>query len=735
MLEVLASEATKAVVTAAVGRADVGLARLVKLVGAKLGRVPPAAEDVREQVLAACERDPEFGAELMDALARLNLGNVRAQAPEGIERFRNQVEHLEAPPESGLRLVCGPPGSGKTELARQLVGRVRERFPSGCIELDLADDRRGDVLDLALVKRKMLLRLGIPGSEIEIDDASLDQQFITVLAARRFAVILNNVTSARDLEPFRPFRSSLVLATVSVMTRDLAELDRAPILLRGLDPAGAREMLADYCGQVRLEDEPDSTAKLLEATGRLPSAIREVGLSLARRAGEPYPVARLREYYDRTKIVDAEGVLRDAVERTFAALPPATVQATALLAEFPGHWFTRQTATAYLGDSDEKAFDAVLDAQLIESLNGWHRLTALAREHASRLPGDRDAAFSRLLGYVRDRVVAADLAGGEDRLREYVVPAGLAWSSPEDRFDWLHRHLGLIAELTRAAFERGRYQEVCQLAGGIEVLINQRWLWREFAEIGDWAVRAADSLREQPGKGRPALLARALSMRAKAWYLARGFERAAVDLERAWELAEAGEIPHRRRQRLRSSVAEFRARFFEEQADALGTPGQPPSDLAVRSGLLRRAEAWLRLAVEIDQELQHGYALAIHLRMLASVLVKAGRAGEAIATANLAEPHAKGRNLNRLEMVLARAYLADADAARARQCWRRANAALVAGHTYQYQWELREIDARILGAEGNADAAATAWGRLIYDAWAVGHPRANEYLKQCESSR
>ncbi|MGW7535395.1 hypothetical protein [Amycolatopsis sp. NPDC054798] len=726
---VFSTEAAKLLATALVGRVDKGLGQLAGIArakfGAKFGSGPVSVADLREQVLAACRDDPAFRAELMEAVALLNAAGQRPPAAEGVEPFFNHAEHLREPRESGVCLIYGPAGSGKTEIARQIAGLVRDRFPGGWIEIDVAESRTGAVVDLALVKRQALLKLGIPGNEIAADDAGLDQQFGSVLATRLFTVILDNVVSAREVELFRPFRMNLVLATCSVRTRDLDALDPAPILLGGLELEGAREMLAHYCGAVRLDAEPAATDALLEMSGRMPSAIREVGLSLARHSGEPYPVSGVVAHYQANGIVDAEGVIKDSLEQTFSSLAPETAAAVALLSGFPGHWFTRETAVAYLG-MREQVFDAVVSAMVTEQVGGWYRLTALVSQYAAKLPADRDAAFLRLLSHVRDRAVAADLAGDAGRLREYVVPPGLSWTLAENRIDWLHRHLGLLTEVVRAAARRQRHVEVCQLAGALEVLITARWLWREYAEISDLAVRAAAALAD----GEPqALYARTLSMRAKTWFLARAFDPAEADLRQAWELAEAVKTRPARRERLLSSVAEFRARFFEEKADTLA----PAS--AERASLLAEAESWLRKAISLDQHLEHGYALGIHHRMLASVLIKAGRPAEAMAEIENGRNHATGRNLNRLDMVAARAFLALGDPGRARDCWSRARAELKSTGADQYQWEVREIEARILAAEGQPEAARTAWGQLVWDAWRLGHPRTNEYVTEFESLR
>ena len=727
-------EAAKLLAAALVGRVDKGIGRLVSVARAKLGSRfgsgPASVAELRELVLAACQEDPAFHAELMNAVEALDAAENRVPAPESVDPFFNYTAFLREPPEGGIRVFYGPPGSGKTELARKAAGAVRDRFPGGWIETDVAEFRSGSVVDLALLKRAVLRRLGIPGGELVLDDAGLDEQFRRVLALRRFVLVLDNVVSAREVALFRPFPLSLVLATCTVRTRDLDLLDRDPVLLGGLELPGAREMLASFAGSVRLDAEPAAADELLAMCDRLPGAIQQVGLTLARRGGESAPVRGLAEYYRANGILAAEDVVRDSMEQTFAPLDPEVTDAAALLAGFPGVWFTRPTALAYLGMPDQ-VFDRLDSARIREQAGDWYRLTALAGQYAARLPADRDAAFLRLLDHLRDHVVAADLAGDPGRLREYRVPQGLQWTVGEDRIGWLDKHLGLITELARGAYRRGRHVEVCQLAGALEVLVTARWRWREYAEISELAVRSAAELPDNE-----ALYSRTLSMRAKTRFLARSFEPAEADLQHAWLLAGSGTMRPARRGRLQASVAEFVARCVEERADALGpVAALGPEAAAERAALLAKAEEWLRKAIEIDLGLDHGYALAIHPRMLASVLVKAGRAAEARAEIDRYRHYATGRNLSRYDMVAARACLALGDVMRARELWSRARHELKATGVDQYQWEVREIEARIIAAEGRFDVARAVWGRLAWDASRIGHPRAADYLTELESLR
>ncbi|WP_026198155.1 tetratricopeptide repeat protein [Sciscionella marina] len=705
VVEVVASEAVKWVLPIPARGLRSELLRLYRVLRSRKDAIP-TLRDVRA-VLELARRDRAFRSELVQTVAMLNAGSIAHGAPQPNPASRVHRRYLENPPLDGPKLIAGPHGCGATELARQLGAAVADRFPNGRVEVDLARFRSGDVLDLAGVMQYVLRRFGVDAGALAVDDARLAEQLASALATRQCVIILDNVIAASEIEMFTPFRTSLLLiTTTSCPSRDLRVLDPNPIRLRRLDPAGAQELLGDYCGAVRPAEEPEASSALVALCEGLPEALREAGLSLAKRAGEPQPVGRLLAAYRKSGVVDAEGVIQESVRRTIDALDARIARAVALLAEFPGGRFTRETATAYLGAGTD--FEAVLAAQLTTPDGNGHRVRRLVGEYLPKPPdGAGEAAFAALLRHVRDNAVAADCQA--DRLRVYEDARAGTWSRPEDPFDWLDEHLGLIGALAREGRERGYHREVCQLGGAVEILVNQRWRWRQYAEIAECVVRAALA---DPGQ-RATQLARAYSLRAKAYYLVRVFEPAQADLEQASRYAGAANLP-----RLSASVAEFRSRYWEERFDAGWTRGL---DEAIR---------WMRAAVAIDGQLGDPVALGIHLRMLAVMLVKAGQVDEALDQANEAARYAEGRNLGRAHMAAARAYLALGDTATARTRLGEADQLLRRLGAEQYVWELRELEARLLVAEGALDAAREAWGSLLDEANRSAHPRRDDYFTE-----
>lgn len=722
LLQVVVDEAAKAAAASAVGSVSTATRNVVSLLKERLGTDKSGKDALSRRALTAARADKEWADRLIEAVSVLHDENV-STATAGIENFRNHLAILADPPRTGLKLIVGPGGSGKTELARQIAERVRDDFPSGRVEVPLARYRDGDEFDAAAVKRYVLREFGIPHGEIPVDDEQLDRQFLSVLVTRSFVLILDDVELAAELALFTRFRTSLVLATASVYSRELKACDPAAIELRGLDVEGARHLLADFCGKVRPSDEPVETDRLIDLCDRMPLALREVGVTLAGRSGEARPVAALLDEYRDTGVVDAEGVIHDSLRRTFARLSDAAVEACAVLADHPGGFFTRATAAAMTGEA--KILDELIAAQLTYQVGDWYSLTILAGQYARNLPSDRDAGFDRLLVHVRDMAVAADFRENPDRLRTYVVPSKRVWESRIDHIDWLEWHRSLIGELVKLAFLRRRYKETLQLAGAFETLVNKRWYWREFIEISDWAVKAAEADRD----AKPAQLARALMMRGKARYMARWFPAALEDLDRAAKILSgpAAGFAENRWRKLQASLAEFRGRFHEERADLLVHRQAGAVEI---NRELAEAARQLRLACALSTELADGPALAIHPRMLANVLIKLGEPAEAIAV--LAAMIAAGRNQARVEMVYANAYLALGELAEARVRFDSAWHQMAAQRATQYVWELRELQARLMTAEGDP-GAIDVWGQLAYDATQIGHPRADRYFSALES--
>ncbi|MFE5502338.1 hypothetical protein ACFQ73_07245 [Amycolatopsis japonica] len=630
----------------------------------------------------------------------------------------------------GVKLIIGLEGSGKLEVARSMATHMRNRFPGKYVEvhLPLRRFRDKEAFDPNAARRYFLHQVCI-NDEIPDGEESVEALFGRVLSNDLFIVVLDGVTCAEELALFADFQSSLVLATTARGTRELLKFDRRPIRLNGLSRCVAWKLLDDYSGDVILANEPVEAWRLIELCDQMPYALHEVGLSLSLRSGEARPLAALLDEYRLKGIVNSEQVVREHLDGIFAALSEPVKAACVLLASHPCGYFTRATAQAMIGgDGASVVFDEMLESHLVVISENRYSLPALVAGYAHGVSMDRSAGFHRLLAHVRDHAVSADRHINGDRLVCYEVPAVFEWNLQVSPVDWLDDHRTLIAELIKLAFSQRCYEEVCQLAGAFETLLNERWAWREYLEISEWAVLAAEKLQEK----RPGQLVRALMMRAKALYISQRFEEAGKDLDRASLLLSVSMIVISEGQRLAASLAEFFGRFHEEKADYFISCGFTKGKIEAE---LSEAAIWMvracRISVGDGGKSRDQSALGIQLRMLAGILVKLGRTESALSALLAIGDDVSVRNKARVHMTFVRMHLARRDLISARVHHAFASNLLASGQPTQYEWELRELNARIMRAEGDP-AAAKEWGSVTHDAIRYDHPRLVFYLKEGE---
>lgn len=708
MWEVVATEAAKTVSASLGGVLVTGAGKVLRSLGRRSPTLPADPQALAALIVQLGEQDPAFAAEIADAVA-----GVAARAsgpgllPPALFVDRDAARAQLAEP--GLRVVAGAYGVGKSALVLRVLHDIAARFPGGHAYVDLDDYREGDTLRTAEVMTSVLRQLEVEVSEAGLPE--LTQQYLRALVHRRFVLVLDNVLGAAEARVLaQPWPASLVLVTTRMLADDLRMWSPTPpVILHGLDAAGAWQLLDSRCGPGMLAAEPRAAMSLLELCDRMPFAILQVGVRLSRRSGEVGAVSAVLEQFRRE--ADGDGLILACLSRTVAELSRFTVDALTVLARYPGEDLTYTAAEAMLGGSAQVAVDELIDSCLLmRTQHGRLRLHHLVRAHAIRLgqpqAADLEPALDRLLWQVRDTAVAADLAmdaPGQDRLRRYVVPPGLSWPHGHLRpIDWLAGESGLIAALVAQAYHRQRYVEACQLCGTLEVLLTNRghhWL---IEGANQWGILAARAL------GEPVLEARLHAMQGRIYTLLHQLDRAWQALDTASQLISGVDDP-----RMHSSVLEFQARVREEGGD------------------YGAAVELLQHCLAIDESHNLVRAGGLHLRMLANVLVKAGRPAEALTRIAAAAPHTSDpRNQARVLMTSARAHVALGDLARAHAELSRARALAVGVGATQYDVELADLEAQLAWQVGDLEAARARWGWLAQVYWNTGDPRFDYYLSR-----
>jgi len=574
------------------------------------------------------------------------------------------------------------------------------------VDLDVLRD--GDLPLPPEAKRHVLRQWGI--SEIAESEPELSQQYLCAGLHRRVLLVVENVLDAEEIDALAPgWPAALVLATTRRLTADLRSRYRW-FEIGGLDEDGARDMLAGHCGSpAMLAAEPAATATLLRQFGYLPRALQLLGGMLAFHADDDRPVATLLDRFAAEGISDTDGLLGRSLADTVAQLSQRGRADLLLLATHPAGEFTLAGADALLGTSARPGVDELRELGLVEVVGGRYRMSWSIRRYTAELaaPVDSDAAFDRLLSFYVDRAVAADLAGGE-RMRYYAIPPVRPWDADRDRIGWLDDEADVLVALVEHAGTRGRFEQVGQLCGALEMLSVHRGRHEMCLRAFQWGVRAAERL------GARALLARQHALSGRAATMLHQFDRATAELDAAWRVAATVDEPA-----LTSSISEFTGRLAEERASTRPAPDWRPAIAAFTS------------SIEIDRRLGGGRALGLHARMLANVLVKDGRADAALPL--LAEAAANtvpgdDRNASRVHTVWAKAFVVLGDLPAARRELDRATTLAANAKAVHYREELTDLAAEIEFREGDIDGARSRWGALAQECVDAGHPRSGVYF-------
>jgi hypothetical protein len=242
----------------------------------RLGVLPADPDALREAILRAGERDPQFAIEVAGELAAVT-GTVPepVHLPPAVFVDRAAVREQLAMP--GIHVVAGVHGMGKTALALQVCRDAAATFPGGSVYVDLDAFRTGEALRVAEVHAVVLRQLDVPVDEQA--PAELAEQYLRALLHRRCVLVFDNVAGAAELSALvQPWPASSVLVTTRLLTEDLwAWAPSPPVLLYGLDETGAWELLDNRCPGV-LAAEPAAAGELLALCDRMPFAILQVGV-------------------------------------------------------------------------------------------------------------------------------------------------------------------------------------------------------------------------------------------------------------------------------------------------------------------------------------------------------------------------------------------------------------------------------------------------------------------------
>ncbi|QDY81314.1 tetratricopeptide repeat protein [Streptomyces qinzhouensis] len=368
---------------------------------------------------------------------------------------------------SGVLMIVGPAGSGKTALALHWCRSSREAFPDGQLFLDLRGHSDESPMRPKEALSGLLRALGIPYQNIPHELAEMAELYQSTLADRRVLIVLDNAESADQVRQLLPYDTGcLALVTSRNRLGSLIVTHGASMLpLQPLASEEAKALVRSVVGARRAEAEPEALGDLVAICGRSPLALRIAAANLALHPDSliAHHVRELRSGNPLETLAvagDPDAAVRRTFELSYRRLDPDARDAFRLLGILPGPVTTVPAVAALLGRSVTAAsgiLDRLFAEHLVERI-GRDRLrlhdliwwyARLLVEAGDPVPVQREARRRLLRWYA----VSADSAARclyPQMLRLEVTPVGAdarpaTFDDPQRAADWFDaEHADLV---------------------------------------------------------------------------------------------------------------------------------------------------------------------------------------------------------------------------------------------------------------------------------------------------
>ncbi|HEX7302656.1 AfsR/SARP family transcriptional regulator [Lentzea sp.] len=431
-----------------------------------------AYQEIREKLADELGVDP--GPSLRDLHQRIlraevvpGRRQVPRQLPRGVRNFVGREDELALlGKQTGLTVVHGVGGVGKTALVLRWAQEARESFPDGDLHLNL----RGFDADAAPVDPATAAEVLLVGLGVDDVPAAAEARFAllrTTLADRRLLLVLDNASSPRQVVPLLPGGDGVrVVVTSRNQLRALvSQYDATAIALRQLDFTAARALLAAVLGQERLDAEPGVAHEIVERCAGLPLALRVFAERVSR-----FPDTPLRTFLaelDNARLdalTDHEDVdVRAVFSWSYRALDDESARMFRLLSVHPGPDFDVAAAAALAGvpvAAARRLVERLVADHLVQSRTpGRYDLHDLLRAYAAELCGDDEAAALRMTEwYVHTLENAAVVENPLALVRADEVVSGVVPQDFSTRFDamsWVRQEWDNLRSVLHVAAARG----------------------------------------------------------------------------------------------------------------------------------------------------------------------------------------------------------------------------------------------------------------------------------------
>jgi len=324
------------------------------------------------------------------------------------------IEELFAARGAGS-VVCaidGMAGIGKTALAVHAGHRLSDRFPDGCLFVDLHGHTESvPPVEAGQALQRLLRALNVAGDQIPADVDDQAALYRQRLVGKRLLLVLDNARSAEQVRPLLPASPGCLVLVTS--RRRLTALDEARSLsLDVLPVADAVVLFGRVAGRERIADQGGAVEQVVKLCGQLPLAVRVAAARL--RSRPAWTVGDLSHRLADQKAIISE--LDDGERSVLAALAVSyngvgedRQRMFRRLSLPPGADIDVDAAAALDGVDPAQAgrlLEDLLDAHLlIQAVAGRYRLHDLVRAYAGHMVRTQESdvirrtSLTRLLDY------------------------------------------------------------------------------------------------------------------------------------------------------------------------------------------------------------------------------------------------------------------------------------------------------------------------------------------------
>lgn len=265
------------------------------------------------------------------------IGSAFVGREEQLRRIRDLIQHpCPNPDQAKVVVVNGPPGVGKSALAVTIAHHLRTALPDGQLYVDLGGSTNRP-LDTGQALAHLLSGFGVRPDAIGQSVESRRSVYRSLVAGRRMVIVLDDASATEQVLPLLPSPGQSLVIVAS--RRWLTGLDAdVRVHLDELTRAEALRMLANAIGTDRIHEDPVAANAIVDACGRLPSAIKIAGARLAARPNHPLGLLarRLTEADQLVDELSLEGLsIRKAFEASYETLDAQGRRCFRILSMFP----------------------------------------------------------------------------------------------------------------------------------------------------------------------------------------------------------------------------------------------------------------------------------------------------------------------------------------------------------------------------------------------------------------